>query len=338
VRRGDWAAWIRRPTRYAFREPRTPRGGGGTNIRKTIGTGLLAAIAFCALAAPAAARVSCAYSDGGIPFLPQGNVLTVTFNGGDVGQIVRKGTDIRVFDEEDVSIGCTGGPATVANTDTIAIESDPDASEALAILDLGGGQFAPGATDEGDGSSEIEFDVNMQGREGYVFIQGSAGGEQLRFGRNATVPGGNLNAGQEASGPDTDVTLAGVGLAVDGGRGNDTILTGGGAGFDAPLSKGFAFFFGNRGSDRIVGGNKTDILIGGPGRDILSGQAGGDLVVGGPGRDTLFGGPGSDEVRSYRNGSDRVSCGSGRDIAFADRTDSLSGCDRVIRSSGFDFF
>ncbi|HEY7147896.1 MAG TPA: hypothetical protein VH420_00475 [Gaiellaceae bacterium] len=80
---------------------------------------------------------------------------------------------------------------------------------------------------------------------------------------------------------------------------------------------------GTRGSDQLCGGRADDRLQGGSGNDQLRGGAGKDLTVGGPGRDTIF----------ARDGfRDRITCGRGRDVVFADRLDRVArDCERVRR-------
>jgi Ca2+-binding RTX toxin-like protein len=43
----------------------------------------------------------------------------------------------------------------------------------------------------------------------------------------------------------------------------------------------------------IDGGDGDDVLIGGAGNDTLTGGAGDDVLIGGPGNDVLDGGPGN---------------------------------------------
>ena len=115
---------------------------------------------------------------------------------------------------------------------------------------------------------------------------------------------------------------------------------------------------GGPGNDRIAGLAGGDTLEGAVGNDILSGGPGADALAGGPGADRLTGGPGADRIGdvagSYaeaglagqRNrvtaggGPDRVDtanghrdtvhCGAGRDVAVADRQDTLAGCERKL--------
>lgn len=79
---------------------------------------------------------------------------------------------------------------------------------------------------------------------------------------------------------------------------------------------------GGRGHDLLIGARGGDCLSGGPGNDRLDGRAGADVLLGGTGDDRLRGGP----------GRDRLDCGPGRrDVAIADRTDTVRGCERVRR-------
>jgi hypothetical protein len=119
---------------------------------------------------------------------------------------------------------------------------------------------------------------------------------------NMTVDGG--------AGDDNIITGAGQDR-VDGGLGNDNIVTGDG--------KDYAF--GNSGDDRIstgagddvaYGGDGQDRLIGGEGRDFINGGKDNDTIDGGVGNDILSGGLGNDTVRSGE-GNDRVYIGTGAD-------------------------
>lgn len=77
----------------------------------------------------------------------------------------------------------------------------------------------------------------------------------------------------------------------------------------------------------------NDILRGGAGNDVLRGGAGNDLLIGGPGRDTMLGGAGNDVIRARDGQRDRVDCGTGRDVVYADRRDVVArDCERVKRS------
>jgi Ca2+-binding RTX toxin-like protein len=78
----------------------------------------------------------------------------------------------------------------------------------------------------------------------------------------------------------------GVSGKIDGGAGNDTLISGG---WDDELT-------GGAGVDQLRGGGGDDALLGGDGNDLLQGGGGDDLLYGGSGDDTLTGGAGDDRV------------------------------------------
>jgi Ca2+-binding RTX toxin-like protein len=87
---------------------------------------------------------------------------------------------------------------------------------------------------------------------------------------------------------------------------------------------------GTAGADLIYGLGGNDVLNGGRGNDVLYGGRGNDVLVGGPGLDRLFGGPGNDVLRARDGQRDVVDCGPGRDIAYVDRFDRVSGCEKIV--------
>jgi hypothetical protein len=172
----------------------------------------------------------------------------------------------------------------------------------------------------------------------------------------ALVAGSALSAGASGAGPCTALirgTSASETLAASatstrllGLEGNDRISG----------SSGADCIDGGPGNDRIAGLAGGDTLEGAAGNDILTGGAGADALAGGPGADRLSGGAGADhlsetaasyaavDLAAKRNrlvagaGPDRVDtangrrdvvhCGAGRDVAVADRDDTLAGCER----------
>ena len=93
-------------------------------------------------------------------------------------------------------------------------------------------------------------------------------------------------------------------------------------------------------ADRLTGSAANDVLYGLGGADVLRGLKGNDVLYGGRGDDTLdggagldrlFGGPGNDTLRARDGRRDVVDCGPGRDTAFVDRVDRVSGCELVRR-------
>lgn len=106
-------------------------------------------------------------------------------------------------------------------------------------------------------------------------------------------------------------------------------------------------FTGTHGGDRIIGysGWAPAAFYGRGGNDLLIayefgptnvyGGTGNDRIQGGRiTADTLEGGSGNDRIRARdrRPVRDVIRCGSGRDTAIVDRLDSVSGCERVLRS------
>lgn len=131
-------------------------------------------------------------------------------------------------------VPCAGGTPTVNNTDAIDVQA---ADLWTAGVDLTGGRLAPGFTDEGDGSSEVEIAVaSSPGNvRRTVFITGSEARDVIRAGTSDGEALYNLNAGERVG--DADLTL---GPAFDDHRiwghdGNDVLDARGGAGTGGSL-------------------------------------------------------------------------------------------------------
>jgi len=84
---------------------------------------------------------------------------------------------------------------------------------------------------------------------------------------------------------------ASLGVSVQGGPGDDTIM-------------------GGPGNDTLGGGAGNDSISGGPGDDLIKGGAGDDTLAGGKGNDTLFGSLGNDILRGGL-GDDSLNGGAG---------------------------
>ena len=291
-------------------------------------------------AAPSAeARLSCSFSG------PPENVLTVTASGFGAYPVIRRSGDlIQVSRPFGSARNCGGDDPTVFNTDSIRVllrhyaESD---------LRLDGGPFAPGATPEPDGESEIEVEF-----DGFVVLPsvvGTAAAEEFQWGPGGSNPGLNLNPRTaNHSDVDVDVTVKGKysSLIADGAGGDDKIVPApgfasrsyglfskGGKGSDliiAPPNTG-GVLEGGPGDDHVTGSRLRDYLIGGDGHDHLRAGAGDDLISGGHGADLIFGGPGPDRINAKHFDRDTVRCGAGRDRVKADRRDQLRGCEKVRR-------
>jgi hypothetical protein len=317
-------------------------------VRRALGLngGAVAGLALLAVCcAPAAvARTRCDYSG------PPDNVLTVTADRGALTEVARRGQRIIAREFLELPVRCRGDMPTVLNTDTIEIKLRTD-EDSVDVL-LAGGSFAPGATPEPEGASEIEIDIEFQSKFpiGLATVHGTRHGDELHWGPPGLgrQPGLNLNP-RDAGDTDVDVTSHGVFeplLTVEAGRGNDTVVPApgpalsnlhvfshGGRGDDrlAGFPNGGAILEGGEGNDVLTGGRGADNLLGSTGRDRLDGGGGADLIDAGPGRDLIFGGSGRDRIISRDSWRDRLRCGAGRDHAEADRRDRLRGCEVLRR-------
>jgi Ca2+-binding RTX toxin-like protein len=289
----------------------------------------------------ARARTTCSYAG------PPANVLTVTVPRYPLaGEIGRRGTEITVNEHGQRPRACAGGTPTVLNTDTIKVRLRGPA----AFVRLGGGPFAPGATAETSGASEIEVEISSKG--GFVEVIGTPGADAFRWGPAGDHLGLNLNP-RAAGDTDLDVTLEGGDpllresfLVAAGAGGNDSI-----DGYQGHLIRGGLFSRGGRGrdflqipagaggileggpgADTLLGANGVDMLDGGGGNDLIEGRGESDEVRGGLGRDRIFGGTGGDSISAVDRRRDVIRCGRGRDRVKADRRDRLPGCERVRRS------
>lgn len=196
-------------------------------------------------AAVARAAVSCSF-DGGT------GIVSVSFAHGDVPTISRLGDAIAVD-------GVACGTATVANTDSIEVAFADDPDSDLVVVDLTGGLLAPGATDEGDGSSEIEIQITGgDGSFDTLRIVGTSGPDAFATSFLAV----NLNAGETVIDPDIAVNDT-ISLELIGGDGDDELS------LDRFDAFALATLLGGEGDDRLYGRlGGDDVLDAGPGRDV----------------------------------------------------------------------
>ena len=288
-----------------------------SNRKSSFLTVLLAGI-FCLLGllAPRAgeAKVACAYDGGGM-------ALSVTVAGFDEAEVTRFRDEILVSASIGSPIRCAGEEATITNTERIDVVAK---GEGAVWISLSGGPFAPGATQEPDASSEIEFTV---AGDGFVDFEGGRGQDHFRFLGSGSESGVNLNADDDddldvtspshpspslllvfEGGPGADLIDAkgrpGLEMFAAGGKGDDTLV--------APAAAG-AILDGGKGRDRLFGGNRSDFLVPGPGADAVKARSGSDQVM-----------IGSDRQR------DRIDCGAGTDfVGKPDDMDRLLACERV---------
>lgn len=201
--------------------------------------------------------------------------------------------------------------ATTANTDSIRLlDSAPPTGNVAPHLtiDLSGGPFAPGATDEpGSTSDEIEIHLELSAVALPVLtVVGGPGDDHIVAG----ALGLNLNADEPDDDVDVtyDVTDSDLGNAVldrlVGADGNDQLSNAGGEGTGGAWPFSTPLLDGGPGNDtlsagaedaRLVGASGDDLLRGGPDDDDeLEGGPGFDRLDGGYGSDRLDGGPGDD--------------------------------------------
>jgi hypothetical protein len=258
-------------------------------------------------------EISCSYASST-------RTLNVTGRGDAFeARIVRDGDRILVTDDFALTYTCAGAQPTVYNVDLVRM--DAPVAIAFPTIDLTGGPFVPGATDEGDGVSEIEFDLSLGHQEPVIGIVGSASKDRMTIGRLKGTDGAvNLDASHDDR--DADVLFHGnrEQFQIELGAGADRFSGSAKRGFDRPYRYPLV----------VAGGAGDDTLIGTAGKDIFSGETGHDNLIGFGGPDFLdahdYGGPPDFTQFPSR---DAIRCGPGHDIARADRKDRVGGCERI---------
>ena len=308
----------------------------------------VASLVVVAFPAAASAEVFCDYVDAE-PEGPAGNVLAVT-SAGDPSFFdgnLEEGEDpfaagIRVTPRRDGTISviapgstpvsCDGGQPTLTNVDRIRIVA---ADGSLVFVDIGGQGLAPGATDEADGSSEIE--MSFAGSYNPLYLYGGAGSDRIVAvgpGRDSPL-GLNLNPRADGTDPDIDAAFGEYSLvALLGGGGDDrfTVEPAARPPEDEDDVEIALFMLGGPGDDTIVGGLNRfgDEVLGGRGDDVLRAGADGGDLEGGPGSDRLYAGPDGARLEGG-DGADRLFGGEGDDTLIGD-----GGRDRLIGRAGDD--
>jgi hypothetical protein len=160
--------------------------------------------------------------------------------------------------------GVACGAATVNNTDRVDMLAATNSGSETAVVDLQDGPLVPGATDEGDGSSEIEIHV--------VLMDGGADelrilGDSLDTHLTSSLLDVNLNPDESVHDPDVTTESLLLKLELFGNNGNDNLEL---------QEDGVPSFF----ADPLLSGGAFD--------DHLVSMAGGDdaTLNGGTGHDT----------------------------------------------------
>ena len=279
---------------------------------------LLAALLIPLAPTPALAAATCSFNS-------TTNVLEINLGDDDLASLNRQGTNIRLQAPGPVTVACTGGQPTVANTDDINITGS--AGNNTLFIQLHRGFFAPGATDEPGGSDEIEITVDLLGGSDNFFLSGAPGERAMNL--RAGALGLNLNA-SERSGVDADLTVAGEPyFQVSGNSDVLNVISGaGGAGTGGPFPAALDIRGLPRSAETLIGGAANDFIFAGDGNDLVAGGGGGDVIKGEGGRDTV----------TYK-GTGGATLDLATGVASDDGTgasDSLTGVENVTGSANRD--
>jgi hypothetical protein len=278
----------------------------------------LTAVVTLVVATPADAIVS------PLSCVRSGSVMNVSLNVAGGATLSRKGDVFIVkWSQSTEKIPCVDPIDAEAfptrfNIDTINF-TGTTGDDSLAIS-LANGKFGPGSTDEGEGKSEIEINVDLKTGENYFAVYGRAAPNVLRFG--ATFADSAAKNGDLNNDDDYDVFLTGGVSQIDlWGGASDDQLSGGGSNALGPAALTPVGISGGDGDDRLTGSDAGETISGGPGADVLKGL--GAL-------DGLYGNGGPDVLKAVDDGADLVDCGNGSDSATVDPGDNvIIACETV---------
>ena len=230
---------------------------------------------------------------------------TFVWNPGDASDVVdgQDGTDTLLFNganiAETMSISANHGKVSLVR-DIANITMDLDNIEHIQVNALDGADKISVNDLTGSDVTQVTLDLGANdGAVDQVTVNGTSASDQINVVATATgvaviglpaqvnidhpeagdlltVSGGNGNDTINASSLAADV----IGLAIDGGGGNDTII--GSQGADRLLGgDGSDTVVGGRGNDTALLGNGNDTFIWNPGdgSDVVEGQAGTDTLV-----------------------------------------------------------
>jgi hypothetical protein len=212
------------------------------------------------------------------------------------------------------AVSCAGPSPTTRNVETVQVTASPRLASTELYVDQRRGAFTPGYTNEGDGSSEIEFDISLGARGSAYFLM--TPGDDAVYARDlGTATIASLNAFEAPF--DFDVALRAGGLILFGVGGDDLMSA-------APPDPGPN---GQYPTSEPRSGFGIG-LLGGAGSDGLFGTPASDALVGGRGADLVIAGAGFDAVSTSDRAVDHVNCGPGFDRLTSDRRDRTAECER----------
>jgi hypothetical protein len=190
------------------------------------------------------------------------------------------------------------GDATTTNTDSIVVNVPLDSG---FLLD---GRFAPGATPETRGQSEIE--ITVHGAQHLGISLGDDLAQHLTYGTKGISVDDDKDVDVRA--PDS------TSITTTTGAGDDRVSGQGGHGTGAAYP-GIVNVRGGDGNDHLIGALGASLLDGGTGNDTLQaiGPAS-DQLVAGAGDDTLLAADGSRDALNGGPGFDRAHVDEGLDV------------------------
>ena len=218
---------------------------------------------------------------------------TFIWNPGDGSDVVdgQDGTDTLLFNganvAETIDISANGGRARFTR-DVANIVMDLDNVEQIQFNALGGADKITVNNLAATDVKQVAINLGAPGGGGdgaadQVTVNGTGGNDQINVGGTGTsVAVTGLGAQVDIDGAE-----AGDLLTINAGNGNDTINASGLAAGVIGLT-----IDGGAGNDTIVGGQGADTLIGGDGNDTVTGGRGNDVALLGNGNDTFIWNPG----------------------------------------------
>ena len=257
------------------------------NFRSPRRLALAAAIAGAAVGgvpALASAASSCSFDPG------TKRATIIDGSGGADLRLFRFDRFIEFADGDAPAQACDGptGFATNTTTDRIIVQGTSTSPGDGYIIDQSQGVFAPGATLESDGNSELEVQVRqLNGASARLTLIGTSGPDTVRIaGSNAIALGTDSDIDENIFDANGGSYRAST-IAVNGGGGDDFLSGRGVLGFIGGPATVPVSLNGGKDNDTLNDGLSFDGLNGGPGNDRLFSVDGqGDSLSGGTDFDT----------------------------------------------------